>query len=107
MLAPAGKEEAVQRVMEAFPCLAPRANSAAGKAHTQEPPSPSSEELAQALGTLDLRLFTPREIANLHGFPPSFAFPTSVTLRQRYSLLGNSLHVGVVKLLLEHLLSDD
>ena len=43
--------------------------------------------------------------AALHGFPGTFAFPASVTLRQRYSLLGNSLHVHVVALLLEHLLT--
>uniref|UniRef100_A0A8C3TM85 Uncharacterized protein n=1 Tax=Chelydra serpentina TaxID=8475 RepID=A0A8C3TM85_CHESE len=32
----------------------------------------SEEEKLMKLSTLKLRYFTPREIANLHGFPPEF-----------------------------------
>jgi tRNA (cytosine38-C5)-methyltransferase len=53
-----------------------------------------------------LRYFTPREVANLHSFPPSFAFPSHVTLRQRYALLGNSLSVAVVADLLRYLFAE-
>ncbi|XP_066484252.1 tRNA (cytosine(38)-C(5))-methyltransferase isoform X2 [Tiliqua scincoides] len=56
----------------------------------------SEEEKLLKLSTLKLRYFTPREIANLHGFPPEFGFPDKVTIKQRYRLLGNSLNVQVV-----------
>lgn len=53
---------------------------------------------------LQLRYFTPREVANLHSFPDSFSFPTHVTKRQQYALLGNSLSVEVVADLLTYML---
>eukprot|EP00850_Spirogloea_muscicola_P003945 SM000016S01933 [mRNA] locus=s16:758452:762292:+ [translate_table: standard] len=56
------------------------------------------------LNELELRYFTPREVANLHSFPRSFNFPCHVTLKQRYAMLGNSLNVTVVAALLKHLL---
>jgi len=57
------------------------------------------------MAALGLRYFTPREIANLHSFPPEFSFPDSTTLRQRYALLGNSLSVAVVADLVQWLFS--
>ncbi|XP_060681545.1 tRNA (cytosine(38)-C(5))-methyltransferase isoform X2 [Hemiscyllium ocellatum] len=54
-----------------------------------------NEKLSQ-LSKLKLRYFTPREIANLHGFPPEFRFPQNISLRQSYRLLGNSLNINVV-----------
>ncbi|XP_068790757.1 tRNA (cytosine(38)-C(5))-methyltransferase isoform X3 [Struthio camelus] len=62
------------------------------------------EEKLMKLSTLKLRYFTPREIANLHGFPPEFGFPHKVTIKQRYRLLGNSLNVHVVAKLISFLL---
>ncbi|NWJ04349.1 TRDMT methyltransferase, partial [Crypturellus undulatus] len=62
------------------------------------------EEKLMKLSTLKLRYFTPREIANLHGFPPEFGFPDKVTIKQRYRLLGNSLNVHVVAKLISLLL---
>nr|XP_056713430.1 tRNA (cytosine(38)-C(5))-methyltransferase isoform X2 [Euleptes europaea] len=56
----------------------------------------SEEEKLMKLSALKLRYFTPREIANLHGFPPQFDFPGKVTMKQCYRLLGNSLNVHVV-----------
>ena len=53
---------------------------------------------------LQLRYFTPREVANLHSFPDSFSFPAHVTRRQQYALLGNSLSVAVVAELLTYML---
>ncbi|XP_069067649.1 tRNA (cytosine(38)-C(5))-methyltransferase [Pleurodeles waltl] len=64
---------------------------------------PEEEKLAN-LSSLKLRYFTPREIANLHGFPQSFDFPDKVTVRQRYRLLGNSLNVHIVAQLISRLL---
>ncbi|XP_074721339.1 tRNA (cytosine(38)-C(5))-methyltransferase isoform X6 [Strix uralensis] len=62
------------------------------------------EEKLMKLSTLKLRYFTPREIANLHGFPLEFGFPDKVTIKQRYRLLGNSLNVHVVAKLISVLL---
>jgi tRNA (cytosine38-C5)-methyltransferase len=57
-----------------------------------------------ALRKAALRYFSPREIANLHGFPRSFKLG-SVSAKQQYKLLGNSLSVTVVQALLAHLFS--
>ncbi|NXX45049.1 TRDMT methyltransferase, partial [Tricholaema leucomelas] len=62
------------------------------------------EEKLMKLSTLKLRYFTPREIANLHGFPLEFGFPDQVTAKQRYRLLGNSLNVHLVAKLISILL---
>ncbi|XP_075443612.1 tRNA (cytosine(38)-C(5))-methyltransferase isoform X2 [Ascaphus truei] len=64
----------------------------------------SEEEKLEKLSTLKMRYFTPREIANLHGFPPEFGFPDKITTKQRYRLLGNSLNVHVVANLITILL---
>ncbi|XP_069504453.1 tRNA (cytosine(38)-C(5))-methyltransferase isoform X2 [Ambystoma mexicanum] len=64
----------------------------------------SEEEKLANLSSLKLRYFTPREIANLHGFPASFDFPDKITVRQRYRLLGNSLNVHIVAKLISVLL---
>ncbi|XP_036044888.1 tRNA (cytosine(38)-C(5))-methyltransferase isoform X2 [Onychomys torridus] len=56
---------------------------------------PQEEKIAK-LSMLKLRYFTPREIANLQGFPPEFGFPEKLTVKQCYRLLGNSLNVHVV-----------
>lgn len=49
---------------------------------------------------LNLRYFTPREIANLLCFPSTFSFPDDVSTIQSYRVLGNSLNVHVVSVLL-------
>ncbi|XP_060104404.1 tRNA (cytosine(38)-C(5))-methyltransferase isoform X2 [Heteronotia binoei] len=66
----------------------------------------SEEEKLRKLTTLKLRYFAPREIANLHGFSPEFDFPHSVTTKQCYRLLGNSLNVHVVAKLISILLGE-
>lgn len=67
-------------------------------------PTPIPRDEA-TLGGLGLRYFSPREIANLHGFPSSFVLDGVVSVKQQYKLLGNSLSVTVVAALLRHLLS--
>lgn len=52
------------------------------------------------------RYFTPREVANIHSFPPDFTFPPNITTNQQFALLGNSLSVACVAPLLEYLLND-
>ncbi|XP_059771256.1 tRNA (cytosine(38)-C(5))-methyltransferase isoform X4 [Balaenoptera ricei] len=61
----------------------------------------SQEEKITRLLMLQLRFFTPKEIANLLGFPPEFGFPEKTTVKQRYRLLGNSLNVQVVAQLIK------
>ena len=50
-----------------------------------------------------IRYFTPKEIANLHCFPSNYQFPSQITHRQAYALLGSSLNVFVIGVLLENL----
>uniref|UniRef100_A0AAQ4RJB6 tRNA (cytosine(38)-C(5))-methyltransferase n=1 Tax=Gasterosteus aculeatus aculeatus TaxID=481459 RepID=A0AAQ4RJB6_GASAC len=54
----------------------------------------------QQLLKLKLRYFSPREVANLMGFPQSFSFPQQISTKQQYRVLGNSLNVVVVARLL-------
>ncbi|KAK5849713.1 hypothetical protein PBY51_014025 [Eleginops maclovinus] len=65
----------------------------------------SEDEKLQRLLKLKLRYFTPREVANLMGFPQSFTFPKKTTTKQQYRVLGNSLNVVVVTRLLQVLVS--
>jgi len=66
----------------------------------------ASKNKVSLLQELDLRYFTPHEIANLHSFPEDFSFPSHVSPRQRYALLGNSLSVAVVAPLLKYLFTE-
>lgn len=54
------------------------------------------EEHLVVLKKLKLRYFSPREVANLMCFPNEFSLPKSVTDRQGYRLLGNSINIHVV-----------
>jgi tRNA (cytosine38-C5)-methyltransferase len=58
----------------------------------------------ESLKQLQLRYFTPREIARIHGFPEDCDLSTATT-KQAYALLGNSLNVTLVTELLVYLLS--
>ncbi|RKP06541.1 S-adenosyl-L-methionine-dependent methyltransferase [Thamnocephalis sphaerospora] len=83
-------------------------DTAAAFEHFQgiEPRDASSQESEHPLAHLRLRYFTEREIARLMGFPETFGFPDTVTRRQRYRALGNSLSVTVVSALLRYLLTE-
>lgn len=54
----------------------------------------------QLLQELQLRYFTPEEVAKLMCFPSWFKFPQSMTNKQRYRVLGNSINVLIVTSLL-------
>lgn len=54
----------------------------------------------ELLRQLQLRYFTPEEIAKLMCFPDWFSLPQSTTNKQRYKVLGNSINVLVVTSLL-------
>ncbi|RWS26391.1 tRNA (cytosine(38)-C(5))-methyltransferase-like protein [Leptotrombidium deliense] len=63
-----------------------------------------SERRIQILRTLKLRYFSPQEVSNLMSFPKSFSFPTNLTNRQKYKLLGNSVNISVISFLIKLLL---
>ena len=64
----------------------------------------NSEGSLEPLRELQLRYFTPKEVANLMCFPSDHTFPPDITLGQCYRLLGNSVNVLVVATLLRYLL---
>lgn len=64
-----------------------------------------SEKCLNLLHSLQLRYFTPLEIAKLMCFPQDFSFPTFVKRKQRYRLLGNSINVHVVSILIKLLVA--
>lgn len=64
----------------------------------------NSEGNLEPLRELQLRYFTPKEVANLMCFPSDHTFPPDITLGQCYRLLGNSVNVLVVATLLRYLL---
>lgn len=66
----------------------------------------SSDEKLKKLKSLNLRYFTPAEIAKLMSFPDKFTFPSETTNKQRYRVLGNSINVAVVGKLIEILYND-
>lgn len=57
-------------------------------------------EKIEVLRGLKLRYFTPREISRLMCFPESFQFPQTITKKQKYRLLGNSINIYVVSQLI-------
>nr|XP_003708333.1 PREDICTED: tRNA (cytosine(38)-C(5))-methyltransferase [Megachile rotundata] len=59
-----------------------------------------SPEAAETLEKLKLRYFTPKEVCRLMCFPEEFMFPKSITCKQKYRLLGNSINVHVVSRLI-------
>ena len=52
-----------------------------------------------------LRFFTPDEIKILMSFTKNFDFPSEISLKSRYKLIGNSINVKVVNLLLNYLIN--
>jgi DNA (cytosine-5)-methyltransferase 1/tRNA (cytosine38-C5)-methyltransferase len=44
-----------------------------------------------------MRRFSPREISRLLGYPPDFAFPSDLPLKNQYKLLGNGLNIVVAE----------
>ncbi|KAJ6638786.1 tRNA (cytosine(38)-C(5))-methyltransferase [Pseudolycoriella hygida] len=61
----------------------------------------------ELIKTLQLRYFTPREVANLMCFPvEEFSFPERISTKSRYRLLGNSINVLVVSELIKILFED-
>ncbi|KAH8548625.1 S-adenosyl-L-methionine-dependent methyltransferase [Umbelopsis sp. PMI_123] len=74
-------------------------------------PGTSAEEQDQqkvltSLHTLQLRYFSPREVGNLMGFPTTFGFPETMSLKQKYRTLGNSINVLVVAELMKYLIKE-
>jgi site-specific DNA-cytosine methylase len=55
---------------------------------------------------LAARYFTPEEILAMLGFPQPFRWPQSLSLRRRYAMAGNSVHVPTVARLIGRLIGD-
>ncbi|CAK1544924.1 unnamed protein product [Leptosia nina] len=64
-----------------------------------------SKEYIHKLQELKLRYFTPKEVSALMMFPKEYSFPNSITVKQCYRLLGNSVNVRVIGELLKILFS--
>lgn len=58
------------------------------------------EELL-ALHFGNIRLFDPREVLNLSGFPCNFNFPEDMPLKKQWACIGNSISIYVVNRLME------
>ena len=73
--------------------------------NAQGPLSDSSFIDRTELGLLfgRIRLFHPQELKKLFGFPESFKFPESMSKRQQYSCIGNSISVSVVREVMKEL----
>jgi len=69
----------------------------------QEPSERKYAEDWQVQFNKRIRYFAPSEISRLFGFPEDFQFPTEISLKNRFSLLGNSLNVTVAQALLKYL----
>ncbi|XP_034936237.1 tRNA (cytosine(38)-C(5))-methyltransferase [Chelonus insularis] len=67
------------------------------------------DEYANLPENLKLRYFTPKEVSRLMCFPENFEFPNSITQKQKYKLLGNSINVHVVShlILMLHFVPDN
>lgn len=84
------------------------------KEETGQPPSKKkkkfikldvlTEDDMSSLRDLKLRYFSPSEIARLHCLSYDFGFPNSVTLKQRWKVLGNGLNAHVVAVMMRLLL---
>lgn len=63
------------------------------------------DEYLDSVESLKLRFFTPKEISSLMAFPSTLKFPSDITNKQRYRLLGNSINVHVVSELISFLIN--
>ncbi|KAI8388852.1 S-adenosyl-L-methionine-dependent methyltransferase [Radiomyces spectabilis] len=68
--------------------------------------SKDTKKQLSLLHSLKLRYFTPREVANLMGFPSHFEFPSTSSVKQQYRTLGNSINVRLVAELMKYLLKE-
>jgi tRNA (cytosine38-C5)-methyltransferase len=60
-----------------------------------------NSDWAKELDTTRLRYFSGRELARLFGFPTTFSFPPSCTMKQQWKVMGNSLNVRLSARLVE------
>ncbi|KAG5873995.1 hypothetical protein JTB14_015926 [Gonioctena quinquepunctata] len=65
------------------------------------------ESKLELLKSLKLRFFTPKEVCRLMCFPDNFKFPSSLSDRKKYMVLGNSINVKVVSELIKILNSSN
>jgi len=74
----------------------------------KEPLSQSAESSKERIPeNYQLRYFTEMEVAGVMGFPKCFSFPSELTTRQRYAMLGNSLNVNVAAMMIKLMVLGD
>ncbi|XP_030757652.1 tRNA (cytosine-5-)-methyltransferase [Sitophilus oryzae] len=61
----------------------------------------NEDEYLDLARSLKLRFFTPKEISRLMQFPEKFSFPSDISNKQKYMVLGNSINVKVVSYLIK------
>lgn len=61
----------------------------------------NSKEFTEIIKELKIRYFTPTEVLSFMSFPKKYNFPLTITRKQRYRLLGNSVNVKVISELLK------
>lgn len=69
----------------------------------QERDVPAVNSWSEACKSLRLRYFSPEELLHIFGFPETISYPSTVTNRKMYELIGNSLSVTVAGSLLKFL----
>jgi tRNA (cytosine38-C5)-methyltransferase len=107
-LSEAEARPSVDRAVERFwaqrnAYLAEWSSSAAKAAGPSWEVAAAKEGGCPLLEPLQLRYLSPREIANLLGFPPEYSWPATMTRAQKFALLGNSLSPKVVGLVLRYM----
>ncbi|XP_046968768.1 tRNA (cytosine(38)-C(5))-methyltransferase [Vanessa cardui] len=60
-----------------------------------------SDDFVDTIKQLKLRFFTPKEVLALMSFSKNYKFPETITTKQCYRLLGNSVNVKVITELLK------
>ncbi|KAJ0178136.1 hypothetical protein K1T71_005959 [Dendrolimus kikuchii] len=65
-----------------------------------------SDDFVATVKKLHLRFFTPKEVSALMAFPKDYTFPPTITMKQCYRLLGNSVNVKVISELLKILFDE-
>jgi len=65
----------------------------------------TDESYLKELHNLKMRYFSPKEVCRIMCFSENFEFPSSLSFKQKYRLLGNSVNVFVISLLIKLLVS--
>lgn len=99
--------DSVAKVIETKHSVVVGQNSDLNETTTPVGPKDLTEEDLCLLRSLKLRYFSPKEIARIHCLPDSFGFPSSLSRKQCWKALGNSLNAHIVSVLMRILLTEE